>query len=74
VDVPEHAHAEQWEFVVSGKVDLHIDGITISHQAGDNFFVPADVPHSARVYAGYRAVIVFNAGDRYEAKSSIGNL
>ncbi|MBU0740967.1 cupin domain-containing protein [bacterium] len=65
VDVPEHGHAEQWEFAVAGRVDLHIDGGTIGYTAGDNFFIPAGVPHGATVHAGYKALIVFNAPDRY---------
>jgi len=65
VDVPEHSHQEQWEFVVTGKIELRIGGETIVHTTGDNFFVPADVSHGATVHAGYKALIVFNAPDRY---------
>lgn len=70
VDVPEHSHQEQWEFVLTGTVELHIGGETIVHTAGDNFFVPADVPHAARVHAGYKAMILFNAPDRYLPKDA----
>ncbi len=68
VEVPEHSHQEQWEFVVAGEVELRIGGETIVHTAGDNFFVPAGVPHGATVQAGYKAVIFFNAPDRYLPK------
>lgn len=47
------------------EVDLHIDGETITHIADDKFFIPADVSHGAIVHAGYQAMIVFNAPDRY---------
>ena len=68
VDVPEHAHQEQWEFCIAGRVDLRIGGETITHTAGDNFYVPAGVEHGAVVHAGYKAMMVFNAKDRYVAK------
>jgi quercetin dioxygenase-like cupin family protein len=65
VDVPDHSHQEQWEFVVAGKVEFRMGGETTVHTAGDNFFVPADTLHGATVHAGYKALIVFNAPDRY---------
>jgi quercetin dioxygenase-like cupin family protein len=68
VEVPEHAHQEQWEFCLAGRVDLRIGGEIVTHEAGDNFYIPAGVPHGAVVHAGYRAMMVFNARDRYRAK------
>jgi quercetin dioxygenase-like cupin family protein len=64
-DVPEHSHEEQWEIVLAGRVRLRMGGEETKFEAGDNFFIPAGVPHSARVEAGYKAVIVFNEPDRY---------
>lgn len=68
VEVPEHSHEEQWEFVIDGRVELRVDGKPVEHNAGSNFFIPADVPHAATVYAGYRAMIVFNSPNRYSTK------
>ena len=68
LDVPEHAHGEQWEFVIAGKVELKIDGGTETFGPGDNFFIPAGKPHAATVHGGYKALIVFNERDRYKAK------
>jgi len=65
VEVPEHDHAEQWEFAVAGKVELRREGRTEIHESGSNFFIPAGMRHSATVHAGYQALIVFNAPDRY---------
>ena len=70
VQVPEHNHAEQWEFALAGRVDLHRLGGTETFTAGDNFFVPAGQPHGATVYAGYQALILFNAPDRYRARGT----
>jgi quercetin dioxygenase-like cupin family protein len=69
-EVPEHSHEEQWELVVAGSVRLSVAGQVTEFGPGDNFFIPAGVPHSARVSAGYRAVIVFNEPSRYAAKRS----
>jgi quercetin dioxygenase-like cupin family protein len=68
VEVPEHTHADQWEFVISGKAVLHREGSSETFAPGDNFFVPAGQPHAATVHAGYTALIVFDAPDRYQAR------
>lgn len=70
VVVPEHRHAAQWELVVAGEVDLTVAGETRIHRAGDSFHIPAGVPHSAVVKAGYRAVAVFDEPTRYRARGA----
>jgi quercetin dioxygenase-like cupin family protein len=70
VEVPAHAHADQWELVITGKAELHRDGGTELFGPGDNFFVPSGQVHAATVHKGYRAVIVFDAPDRYLPKES----
>jgi len=69
VEVPEHSHSAQWEFAVAGRVDLCMQGKTMEYRAGENFYIPAGVPHSATVHAGYQALIVFNEPDRYRVKA-----
>jgi quercetin dioxygenase-like cupin family protein len=68
VEVPEHSHAEQWEFPLAGRAQLRMQGETTEFCAGENFYIPAGVPHAATVHAGYRAMIVFNEPSRYRAK------
>jgi quercetin dioxygenase-like cupin family protein len=68
LDVPEHSHEEQWEFTIAGSAVLHMQGESAEYTAGENFYIPAGVPHSARVQAGYKAVILFNAPQRYRAR------
>ena len=68
IEFPEHTHDDQWEWPVAGRVVLRREGAATEHGPGDSFFIPAEVPHSATVYAGYKAMIVFNARDRYKAK------
>lgn len=70
VEVPEHAHEDQWELPISGKVELRREGGPAEpHAAGEAFFVPAGQVHGATVHAGYRAVIAFDAPDRYQVTS-----
>ena len=69
VEVPDHAHEDQWEMPVSGTVELRREGGPAEvHTAGQEFFVPAGQVHGATVHAGYRAVIAFDAQDRYAVK------
>ncbi|MCD6290256.1 MAG: cupin domain-containing protein [Anaerolineae bacterium] len=43
-----HAHAaEQIGYVVSGEVELTIDGTPYQFQPGDSYAIPGNVPHSA---------------------------
>lgn len=69
VEVEEHTHGHQWEFALAGRVELHREETTELYERGDNFFVPAGQPHAATVHAGYQAMIVFNAPDRYLPRS-----
>ncbi len=66
--VPEHAHDEQWEFPIAGHVTLRCQGEEKVYRPGDNFYIPAGVPHSATVSDGYRAFMFFNSPDRYKPK------
>ena len=68
VEVPEHAHADQWEFALAGKVELRRAGGTEVYEAGGNFFIPAGQPHGATVHAGYQALIIFDEPHRYVAR------
>lgn len=68
-EVPEHTHEDQWEFVIAGRAELHRAGRTEVFAPGENFFVPAGQPHAATVHAGYKALIVFDAPDRYLPKA-----
>ncbi len=69
VVVPEHSHAEQWEFVVAGEVELTIDGATRTYRTGDSFHIPAGVTHGGLVKAGYRAVAFFDEPERYRPRT-----
>ncbi|UCB58157.1 MAG: cupin domain-containing protein [Thermoplasmatales archaeon] len=68
IDIPKHSHESQWEVVVKGKVDLNVAGDIKTYRRGDTFFIPKDVKHSARVYAGYASIAYFNEKQRYKKK------
>jgi len=67
-EIPEHSHRAQWELVVAGKVRLRMADEERICTAGDSFFIPAGVVHSATVRAGYRSVVFFDQADRYRTK------
>jgi quercetin dioxygenase-like cupin family protein len=68
VVVPEHSHGAQWGVVLSGSMELVIDGVSNTYSQGDTYFVPDGAPHIATIHAGYRGVDVFADAHRYEPR------
>jgi len=68
VEVPEHVHEAQWGVVLDGEIELIINGDTHTCKKGDTYFIPKDVPHRAKVKAGYKDLTLFNQKDRYKVK------
>jgi len=66
--VPEHRHGPQWGIVVEGELDLTIGGTRRIYRRGEEYFVPAGVPHSGRLKPGTRIIDVFDDPDRYRPK------
>ncbi len=52
LEVPEHAHQGQWGIVVEGVVELTIGRVLHVLRKGDNYYIPAGVPHSAKLHKG----------------------
>jgi len=67
-EVAEHSHESQWGIVLEGKIDLIVDGVKHTYFKGDRYFIPKNVRHAAKVYAGYADITFFNQGDRYKKK------
>lgn len=65
IKLPTHAHGAQWGTIVEGEIELTIGGETRRYVAGDSYFIPAGVEHSASIKAGTRAIDVFAEADRY---------
>ena len=68
VDLPEHFHAAQVGFVLSGRIDLTIDGVKREYSKGDIYFIPENVKHSGKIYAGYADITFFNEPNHYKVK------
>ena len=68
VELPEHAHEAQWGIVLEGQITLTIGGQTRTYGKGERYFIPAGVPHSGRIHAGYADTTFFNQADRYATK------
>lgn len=68
VDLPEHSHAAQVGFVLSGVIELSIDGVKKEYKKGEIYYIPANVKHSGKIYAGYADITFFNEPDRYNVK------
>jgi quercetin dioxygenase-like cupin family protein len=60
-DLPSHQHPhEQTGYLVSGRIDLTIDGVVHAVRPGDSWCIPGDVPHSAVAHADSVALEVFS--------------
>jgi quercetin dioxygenase-like cupin family protein len=66
--VPSHRHRAQWEVVLAGEVRLTTSAGERTYTAGQSFELAAGEEHGATVMAGYRAVILFDQADRYQAR------
>lgn len=68
VDLPEHTHEGQWGIVLEGKIELIIDGVQKTYVKGDRYYIPENVKHSGRIFAGYADMTYFNQKNRYGVK------
>jgi len=59
--LPEHQHPhEQWTHVISGQLDLAIDGQSSSLEAGMSVFIPSNIRHSGKAITKCEVIDVFN--------------
>ena len=68
-EVPPHAHGAQWGIVVSGNLELTVEGETRTYRPGDTYSIGAGETHGARLGAGTSVIDVFQDPDRYGAKA-----
>jgi quercetin dioxygenase-like cupin family protein len=68
VEISEHSYEAQWGVVLDGEIELTINGEKRKYKKGDTYFIPKDVPHSAKIKAGYKDLTLFNQEDRYRPK------
>lgn len=67
-EVPPHSHCAQWGIMVSGEMALTIDGKRQVYKAGDWYYIPDGVVHSAEFLSRVNVIDVFDAPDRYSVK------
>ena len=67
-DIPEHSHGPQWGVIVAGELVLTIDGKTRVYRPGEEYDVPAGVPHAAKLRRGVRVVDFFDDPKRYRPR------
>lgn len=48
---------------------MRIGGETTTYGPGESFLIGAGVPHEATVHAGYEALMIFDAPDRYSPRT-----
>ena len=64
-EIPAHSHCAQWGIVVSGEMSLTIGDQTGTYRAGDWYFIPEGVVHSATFATRVHVIDVFDGPDRY---------
>lgn len=69
--VPPHSHGAQWGLVVSGRVELVVDGVAREYGPGENYYIPAGAVHTARCLTDVEAVDFFADNDRYKPKTPV---
>jgi mannose-6-phosphate isomerase-like protein (cupin superfamily) len=68
VNLTDHTHEAQWGIVLEGRIDLVINGVKKTYLKGDRYYIPKNVKHSGRVFAGYADMTFFDQRDRYKAR------
>ncbi len=64
-ELPAHAHKAQWGTVLTGEVELTINGVTRVYRPGESYDIPSGAEHSARLTAGTIVIDAFEEADRY---------
>lgn len=67
--VPEHRHGAQWGVVLEGEIHLTLGAEARTCRKGDEYFIPAGVPHGASMKVGTRVIDFFDDPDRYHPKA-----
>ena len=68
--IPPHAHCAQWGLMVKGEMKLTIGEETKTYRAGDWYYIPAGVTHSAEFPTHVHVIDIFDAPDRYQPKKA----
>ena len=69
VHLPAHSHLAQWGTVVTGRVEMTLNGVTEVKLAGDSWDIPSGVEHEVKIRAGSLVIDVFQEPDRYPIRA-----
>lgn len=70
VELSEHSHKAQWGIVLEGKITLVINDVEKTYSKGDRYYIPADIKHWGKIYAGYADITFFDEKNRYKLKKA----
>lgn len=68
-EVPAHSHCAQWGLMVEGEMSLTIGEESRIYRKGDWYYIPEGTVHSATFLTRVHVIDVFDASERYKAKS-----
>ena len=68
VKLPEHQHGAQVGFVLSGVIELNINGEKQIFTRGDQYYIPPNTKHSGFIFSGYSDITFFGECERYSPK------
>lgn len=66
--IPEHEHDAQWGVVLSGRLDLVVEGAPLSVGPGESYHIEPRRRHSAVARAGTELIDIFADAARFQAK------
>ncbi len=72
-EIPRHAHGARWGIVITGDMELCIDGIKKNYKKGDCYYIPEDVLHSAKFNGRTMLMDYVAEKDRYKPKKMMLN-
>jgi len=68
-EISEHSHdSPQWGVVVEGVMELTVNKKTRLYKKGDEYYIPANIKHSAKFPTRFRAIDFFGERFRYRPK------
>jgi quercetin dioxygenase-like cupin family protein len=69
--VPEHSHCyPQWGVMLTGKMQLTVDGRVCVIEKGDEYVIPANAKHCATFLSRSRWIDFFSEKTRYKTESA----
>ena len=68
LEVPPHAHGDQWGVVLAGELEFTVEGQTSHYKSGDSYFVPAGALHGGKALSHARILEVFADPNRWKPR------